>query len=200
MACHTLDGAVWGLGLTEVDSFEVEAEQGRANEEGHPVDAVFRWDFPAEGPRGAVSMYWYQGGAKPGPIEGMPEGEVPGQGTVYHGDRGFMVSGGHCQGAKLLPGTLHAEVGEPEKLVPRVRGGHTGDFLRAAKDPGSEPPSSHFGYSARLTEILLAGVVASMVGEKLTYSLKEGRFTNHDGSNAMLWRKPRQGWEMGYPA
>jgi predicted dehydrogenase len=199
MACHTLDGAVWGLRLTEVEQFDVEAEQGKATVGGHPIDAVYRWDFPALGERAALSLWWYQGDLKPDLSEEHQALNMRGMHTMYLGDKGAMVSNSHCKTSRLRPETFHKEVGKPEQIIPRIEKGHEGDFLRAARDPGSTLPSSHFGYSAGLTEILLAGVVASQVGEKLTYNMKEGRFVNNDNANALLWRKPRKGWEFGYP-
>ncbi|MDA1142831.1 MAG: Gfo/Idh/MocA family oxidoreductase [Planctomycetota bacterium] len=199
MACHTLDGAVWGLRLTEVEQFDVEAEQGMATVGGHPIDAVYRWDFPALGEQAALSLWWYQGDLKPDLSEELQALNMRGMHTLYLGDKGAMVSNSHCQTARLRPETFHQEVGKPEQLIPRIEKGHEGDFLRAARNPGSELPSSHFGYSAGLTEILLAGVIASRVGEKLTYSMKEGRFLNNDNANGLLWRTPRKGWEFGYP-
>jgi predicted dehydrogenase len=196
MACHTIDGAVWGLRLTEVDTFQVEAEKGGASKGGHALDAVVRWDFPARGEMPAMSLWWYQGNAKPESPAEIGEAKYS---TLYHGEKGFMTSGSHCQGGDLLPGTFAKSVKEPEQIIARVPG-HTGDWLRAIKDTSAPAPSSNFGYSARLTEIVLAGVAALEVGEKLTFDFKKSRFVNNDEANALLWRKPRQGWEFGYPA
>jgi predicted dehydrogenase len=200
MACHTIDGAVWGLGLTEAEQFDVEVETGSGTKEGHPTDAIYRWDFPATDTRAAVSLWWYQGKAKPK----LPKvaTEVSKMHTTYFGDKGIMVSSSHCTVAKLVPKEFQSAVGKPEEKLPRVEfGDHAGDFMRAARNPGSETACcSDFQYSARLTEIILAGVAAGQVGEKLTYNMKAGIFVNNDNANALLWRKPRKGWEFGYPA
>jgi predicted dehydrogenase len=196
MACHTIDGAVWGLRLTEVDTFQVEAEKGGASNGGHALDAVVRWDFPARGDMPAMSLWWYQGNAKPERPEEAGKGVSS---TLYHGEKGFMTSGSHCQGVKMMPETFAKTVKEPKQLIARVPG-HTGDWIRAIKDSSAPAPCSHFGYSAKLTEIVLAGVAALAVGEKLTFDLKKSRFVNNEKANALLWRKPRKGWEFGYPA
>lgn len=196
MACHTIDGAVWGLRLTEVDTFEVEAESGGPKNGGHALDAVVRWDFPARGEMPAMSLWWYQGGAQPERPEGIGKASYS---TLYHGANGFMTSGSHCQGGDFLPITFAKEARQAPKTLPRVPG-HTGDWIRAIKDKSAPAPSSNFDYSARLTEIVLAGVAALAIGEKLTFDLKTSRFINNDNANALLWRKPRKGWEFGYPA
>lgn len=196
MACHTIDGAVWGLRLTEVDSFEVEAESGGPQNGGHALDAVVRWDFPARGDMPPMSLWWYQGGAKPDRPEAVGGAKYS---TLYYGEKGFMTSGSHCQGGGLLPETFAKSATQAEKTIARVPG-HSGDWIRAIKDKDAPPPSSHFGYSAGLTEIVLAGVVALEVGEKLTFDMKKSVFTNNDNANALLWRKPRKGWEFGYPS
>jgi len=195
MACHTIDGAVWGLRLTEVDTFEVEAESGGAKNGGHALDAVVRWDFPARGEMPPMSLWWYQGGAKPETPKEIAKAKYS---TLYYGEKGYMTSGSHCQGGNLLPETFAKSVKQAEKTLPRVPG-HSGDWLRAIKDKDAPAPCSNFGYSAGLTEIVLAGVVALEVGEKLTFDMKKSQFVNNDKANALLWRKPRKGWEFGYP-
>jgi len=87
------------------------------------------------------------------------------------------------------------QVGRPKAVLPRVKG-HEVDFLDAIRTGGRS--SADFDYSARLTEIMLLGNVASRVREKLAYDFREGRFTNSDKANALLRREPRQGWEFGY--
>ncbi len=196
MACHTIDGAVWGLRLTEADTFEVEAERGGPQDGGHALDAVVRWDFPARGEMPPMSLWWYQGEAKPERPEAVGEAKYN---TLYYGEKGFMTSGSHCQGGDLLPGTFAESAEQAEQTIERVPG-HSGDWIRAIKDKSASAPSSHFGYSAGLTEIVLAGVVALDMGEKLTFDMKSSTFVNNDNANAHLWRKPRKGWEFGYPA
>ena len=58
--------------------------------------------------------------------------------------------------------------------------------------------SADFDYSARLTEIMLLGNVASRVGGKLAYDFRTGKFTNSEKANGMLKREPRKGFEFGY--
>lgn len=201
MACHTVDGAVWGLRLHEADWFEVEAEVGTPTEHGHPLDAHVIWNFPARGEMPPLTMTWRQrlDQIKPEAIADEASMKLAKDGTLYVGDEGYMASNSHCGSVRLIPEAFQKQVGKPPKLIERVSG-HTQDWLRAVQDPDGPPPSSHFGYSSRLTEIVLAGVVAWRAGGKLKYDMKQGKFTNSEAANALLWRKPRKGWEFGYPS
>ena len=87
----------------------------------------------------------------------------------------------------------------PRASTRRSRRAKPNRFAAPTGTPVSAPkPSSHFGYSAKLTEILLAGVVAWRTGEKLTYDMDKGTFNNAK-ADALIWRTPRKGWEFGYP-
>ena len=97
---------------------------------------------------------------------------------------------------RLFPESFMQQVGRPKAVLPRVKGGHEADFLNAIRTGNRS--SADFDYSARLTEIMLIGNVASLVREKIKYDFREGKFTNSDKANALLMRTPRKGWEFGY--
>ncbi len=197
MGCHTIDGAVWGLKLHEVESFSVHAQTGRVTGDGFPKQAKIVYQFPARGDMPPVSLTWYQGGLHPVQPQNWPEGKkLLSEGTYYIGSKGLMTSGSHCGEVKLWPETFARQTGAPKRLIPRSRS-HDFAFLDACRDSNAPRPSSNFEYSARLTEIILAGNVACITGEKVTYNMKQGRF-NNDKANGLLSRKPRAGWEFGY--
>lgn len=199
MGCHTVDGAVWGLKLYEADQFEVEPVVGKPTENGFAPQAVIVYRFPKRGEMPAVNLTWYHGGKQPPRPEALGEGvKVQREGTYYYGTKGLMSSGSHCQNVRLYPDSFAKETPKPKQHVERSKKGHTGDFITACKDRSAPQPSSHFDYAARLTEIVLLGNIACAVGEKLTYSMKEGRILNNDNANALLARKPRKGWTDGY--
>ena len=198
MGCHTMDGAVWGLKLYEADRFEVECLAGKPTEEGFPPEAEIVWRFPARGDLPPVTLKWIHG-RKPDRAEWMPaDAPLLSEGTYYVGSKGVMTSGSHCQDVRLWPESFAKETPKPAQTVEPSPHGHTGDFLAACRDPDAPAPSGNFDYSARLTEIVLLGNIACLVGEKLTYDMREGRVTNNDRANALLVREPRKGWEAGY--
>ena len=200
MGCHTMDGVVWGLNLVEADSFEVECLAGKPTKEGFPPEAEIVWRFPARGDMPPVTVKWIHG-RKPDRPQWLPA-EAPQltEGTYYAGSKGVMTSGSHCQNVQLWPEKFAKEAPKPPQSVERSPHGHTGDFLAACRDRSGAAPSGNFDYSGRLTEIVLLGNIACLVGEKLTYDMRAGRVTNNDKANALLVRTPRKGWEAGYNA
>jgi len=197
MGCHTIDGAVWGLKLTEVDSFDVEAVMAPPTEEGFPSKAKIVYTFPKRGDMVPVSLTWYHGGLLPTKPDALGEEKIRAEGAYYHGSKGLMTSGSHCGDVKLLPQAFQEKTPKPKLIIPRSKHGHSGDLFAACRDKTAPAPSSHFDYSARLTEIVLLGNIACLVGEKITYNMKDGK-TNNAKANALLVRNPRKGWTLGY--
>jgi hypothetical protein len=66
------------------------------------------------------------------------------------------------------------------------------NWADAAK--GRADASCPFSYAARLTEVMLLGIVSLRAGRKLAYDGASMRVTNDDSANAYLHRTPRSGW------
>jgi hypothetical protein len=66
------------------------------------------------------------------------------------------------------------------------------NWVDAAK--GKTAVSSPFEYAAKLTEIMLLGVVALKAGKKIEYDAANMRVTNVQSANQYLEREPRAGW------
>ena len=66
------------------------------------------------------------------------------------------------------------------------------NWVNACK--GQAQASSPFEYAARLTEVMLLGVVALRAGKKIEYNGESMRVTNVPQANDYLTRKYRQGW------
>ena len=200
--CHNADGAVWALRLYEADTCEVECEGEETNGTNWPHEVRVTWKFPKRGNMVPCILRWSSGiyndyNAKPMPPTVDPErvkaaAKHP---SAYYGTKGMAVSGWWMNGTRLFPESFMKEVGRPKRVLPRSKG-HEADFLEAIRTGGRS--SADFDYSARLTEIMLVGNVATLVREKLTYDFRQGRFTNSDRANALLKRTPRKGWEFGY--
>jgi predicted dehydrogenase len=197
--CHNADGAVWALKLYEADTCEVECEGEEPNETNWPHGVRVSWKFPQRGDMVPCIMRWSSGtyNDKPMPLTVDPErvASAAKHPSAYFGTKGMAVSGWWMNGTRLFPESFMQEVGRPKTVLPRVRG-HEADFLNAIRTGGRS--SADFDYSARLTEIMLIGNVASRVREKLNYDFRIGAFTNSDKANALLMRTPRKGWEFGY--
>lgn len=201
--CHNGDGAVWGLKLHEADTCEVECEGEPTGATNWAHEVRVSWSFPKRGNMVPCVMRWSSGiyndyKAKPMPSTVDPEriAAVEKYPSAYYGTKGTAVSGWWMNEARLFPESFMKEVGRPNPVIPRVKGGHEQDFLNAIRTGGRS--SADFSYSARLTEIMLVGNVATRVRGKLSYDFRTGRFTNSDAANAMMKRETRKGWEFGY--
>ena len=56
------------------------------------------------------------------------------------------------------------------------------------------PASCPFEYAAKLTEVMLLGIVSLRAGRKLAYDAAHMRVTNDPDANEFLSRVPREGW------
>jgi len=200
--CHNADGAVWALKLHEADTCEVECEGETTNGTNWPHEVRVSWKFPKRGNMVPCTMRWSSGiyndySAKPMPSTVDPElvKATTKHPSAYYGTKGIAVSGWWMNGTRLFPETFMKEVGKPKTVLARSKG-HEADFLHAIRTGGRS--SADFDYTARLTEIMLIGNVASLVRGKLAYDFRQGKFTNSDKANALVKRKPRDGWELGY--
>ncbi len=198
MGCHTLDAAVWALKLDEAETCEVEAPEGKPTKEGFPPRAKIIWRFPARGAMPPVTVTWYHGGLMPPRPEALEENrKLQSQGAYYYGSKAVAQTGSHAGGFRIIPESQHRETEVPPITIPRVQGGHGGDFIRACKAPDGLPPSSHFTYAARLTEIIHLGNVACLAGEPFAYDFRTGTASGAKASDHLA-RPPRDGWERGY--
>ena len=94
---------------------------------------------------------------------------------------------------RLLPASLENSGGKPpEKLARIPEEAHELNWVDAIKGKGQT--DSPFEYSAKLTEVMLLGVVALRTGKKIAYDGANMRITNVPEANQYLSRQYRQGW------
>jgi hypothetical protein len=62
---------------------------------------------------------------------------------------------------------------------------------------GKAEASSPFAYAARLTEVMLLGIVSLRAGGRIEYDADNMRVTNLPEANAFLRREYRPGWVLG---
>ena len=68
------------------------------------------------------------------------------------------------------------------------------NWINAIK--GKEQLSSGFEYGARLTEIMLLGIVSLRARSRLHYDTAAMRVTNNDAANQYLTREYSQGYSL----
>ncbi len=191
MGCHILDAPFYALNLTAPT--RVSSEVVGATEGSGPTSAVTRFEFPANGKRGAFTLSWYEGGKTiPEELTGGQEIGTPDGGTLFIGSNGKMHTGCYGLPVKPLPDRDDYERPEYEYDAP---GGHQAGWVQGCLD--GKKCTSDFSYAGPLTEVVLLGVVSQRMGEPLEYDAATQRFTNNEAANQYLSREYRAGWELG---
>ena len=149
------------------------------------------------GSRPPVKLTWYDGGLLPPKPEELAGEELNKTGgALLVGSKGKLLHETYGRNPRLLPRTLHESFGTPLRKLERIPDeNHEMNWADAAK--GHTEPSCPFAYAARLTEVMLLGVVALRAGRKISYDGERMRVTNDDRANEYLQRNtPRAGWTL----
>jgi len=196
-ACHTLDGPFWALELGAPETVEVETAP--RNEYHIPEWSKITWQFPARGDMPPVTLEWLEGEQmKPEPPDRWDsEQEIPDRAMVMIGEKTSLFTGGRPNSPRILPNSVFQDLKQdpPPKSIPRVEGGPVQEWLRAVKGEGPMPGSS-FDYAARLTEMVLLGVLAMRTGERIEWDGEQGEITNNPSLNEFIAVQARDGWRV----
>jgi len=202
MGCHILDPAFWALELGAPESIRAEVEHVKPElaDEVFPISSKLEYHFPARGKMPPVTLKWFDGHFKvPRPKMLEKDRKLHASGAVLYGEKAAAMHGSHgAGGLRIIPESKMKELKPslPPKTIPRVKGGHIGDWIRACKD--GKPASSNFDYGGPLTEMVLLGVLAMRLsGETLHWDAKKRQFTNNDKANGLLHTAYRDGWKLG---
>ncbi|MBN2128894.1 MAG: Gfo/Idh/MocA family oxidoreductase [Sedimentisphaerales bacterium] len=199
MGCHILDPAFWALKLgspTRVEAATTHYKPEIASET-YPRASMVRYEFPARGDMPPVKLTWFDGRLMPPRPRDLEPGRNLGtNGALLMGDKGTIMHGSHgAGGVRIIPETKMRAYGRPPKTLPRVKGGHEQDWVRACKD--GKPASSNFEYGGTLTEMVLLGVLAMRLkNTPLEWDAANLKVTNCD--EAAQYVKPvfREGWTL----
>ncbi|MHC4521137.1 MAG: Gfo/Idh/MocA family protein, partial [Planctomycetota bacterium] len=191
--CHTLDTAVWALNLEHPTL--VEASSTQLNKETTPLASACHWKFPARGALPPVDLYWYDGGIRPPRPDCLElERSLPRNGgSLLVGEHGAILSGIWSGSPRIIPEKKMREYTLPPATILRSRGHHR-DWIDACK--GGPPASSNFDNAARLTEIVLLGVVAIRTATTLHWDAANMKTTNAPEVDPILHGFHRKGWEI----
>jgi predicted dehydrogenase len=191
--CHTLDTAVWALDLEH--PILVEASSTPLSKETTPLATTCHYVFPARGDRGPIDLFWYDGGLRPPrPACLDADEELPAAGgSLIVGTSGAILSGVWSGSPRILPEEKMRNYRQPPPTIPRSQGHHR-DWIEACK--GGPPTSANFEYGARLTEIVLAGLVALRTGKTLHWNGPEMKATNTPEADPFIRGFFRKGWEI----
>jgi len=193
MGAHLIDHAYWALDLefpTTVETVSTPFDKAC-----YPTATTTFYEFAARGAQPAVKLTWYDGGLMPPrPEELGDEALNPTGGAILVGTKGKLIYDTYGLNSRLLPKSLHDAVGTPKQLLPRIATSHENNWADAAKGKGD--PSTPFEYAARLTEVMLLGIVALRAGGKIHYDGASMRVTNNTAANEFLSRDYRPGWSL----
>jgi len=194
MGAHLIDHSLWSLNLGLPTS--VETVSTPFNGASYPNATLTFYEFPARGPMPPVKLTWYDGGLKPNKPEELGDEELNKEGgALLIGSKGKLLHDTYGFKPRLLPGSLHDSFGKPPEKLPRIAGeAHEMNWVDAAK--GKLEASCPFEYAARLTEVMLLGIVALRAGKKIYYDGPNMRITNVLAANDFLRREYRQGWAI----
>src|SRR5262249_59066475 len=117
-------------------------------------------------------------------------------GALLVGSKGKLIHETYGRKPRLLPASLHDSFGQPNRTLARIPDeNHEMNWADAAK--GKTEPPCPFEHAAKLTEVMLLGVVALRAGKKIEYDGAAMRVTNDDAANQYLQRNaPRSGWTL----
>ena len=191
--CHTLDTAVWALDLKHPTL--VEASSTALSRETTPIASMCHYKFPARGEQPSVDLFWYDGGIRPPRPDCLElERNLPRNGgSLLIGDDGAILSGVWSASPRIIPEKKMRDYKQPKPTIPRSKGHHR-DWIDACK--GGQPASSNFEYGARLTEIVLLGVVALRTGTTLRWDGPNMKATNAPQLEPVIHGHFRRGWEI----
>jgi predicted dehydrogenase len=192
MGAHLIDHSMWALNLGLPST--VETVSTPFNGVSYPHATQTFYEFPARGSMPPVKLTWYDGGLMPNKPEELGDEDLnKGGGALLIGSKGKLLHDTYGLKPRLLPKSLHDSYGKPPQKLPRIENeDHEMNWVNAAK--GKTETSCPFEYAARLTEVMLLGVVALRAGKKINYDGPNMRVTNVAQANDFLRREYRQGW------
>ena len=142
-----------------------------------------------------VKLTWYEGTRPPRPDDLEDGRRVPEEGGIFiKGSQGTLMAGVYGESARIIPEKKMKEVTLPPKTMPRVKGSHEQDWVRACKT--GTPAGADFAYSGPLTETCLLGNVAKRVDSRIVWDSESLRITNLPEANHFVHSAYRTGWEL----
>ncbi len=205
--CHIVDPAFWALELQYPTSVEgtVKGYDPKVDADTFAPGKCAKFEFPAKGDRGPITLYWYDGSIAPARPEGLDPGRNVGDGGFMIGTKGGITYGVWGAGDfRVFPAARqkeylsqpgYAEAKGPPRTIKRV-GEHHKDFVEAIR--AGRPAGCDFAaYGGPLTEVALLSIIGMYFpGQKLLWDGPNARFTNNDDANKLVNPPYREGWKL----
>ena len=190
---HTLDPVFAALKLTAPTS--IDATSCGNTKEVHPLSAIVTYEFPAREGMPPLKLNWYEGTRPPRPKDLEDGRNMPAEGgALFKGTKGTIMAGVTGDSPRIIPETKMQAATLPEKTIPRVKGSHEQDWVRACKS--GEAAGADFAYSGPLAEICCLGNIAKRVDARIHWDPEKLEVTNLPEANQYVRAEYREGWEL----
>ena len=160
----------------------------------YPVASAVHMDFEATAGRPALRINWFDGGIEPArPPELAAKEEIGegGEGVIYHGDHGKLLTAYMGQNSRVLLPSGKVETPYPKESAveqpfspeaPQLGGSASGanaahymEWVNACK--GGPPARANYAFQAPIVETLLLGCIAVRTHEPLSWDATHFTFT-----------------------
>lgn len=190
---HTLDSVFWALKLGAPTSIEATSCGNTA--EVHPLSAIVTFQFPAREGLPPLKLTWYEGTRAPRPADLEDGRRVPAEGGVFFkGTKGTIMADVYGGSPRIIPESKMRETKLPPKTLPRVRGSHEQDWVRACKTGARA--GADFEYSGPLAEMCCLGNIAKRVDGRIHWDAENLKVTNMPEANRYVRIEYRKGWKL----
>jgi len=201
MGAHLVDHPYWALDLAYPTSIEATSTPWggpRQKPVTYPLAMTVHYEFPARDGKPPVRMNWYDGGLMPPRPPELPDDLALNRegGVIFIGDKGILMHETYGSKPRLFPDALMQQTAAVPQTMPRIEKSHELNWVSACK--GQATASSPLEYAARLTEVMLLGIVALRTGQgkKILYDAEHMQITNAPEANQYLTREYRAGWSV----
>lgn len=192
---HMIDAVFEALNLGMPTT--IEAELTGPSKLIFPQGSILKFSFPARGELPPLTMRWFDGRNNTPPPPADFDGSMKDVGQFIYAEGCTLQGTSHGATYNIVPETKRQEMAP---TLPRISGkpsGHMANFINACK--GKEEARSPFSIAARLTELLLLGVIAQRFGGTISYDDAAMKITGNPEADAMVCGyAPRKGWDEYY--
>lgn len=191
MGCYSLDVIYRALKLTPPIAAESSSSERYA--ETFPKASIVRLEFPERNGMPPVKLTWYDGGLKPDrPAAVTDHRPLRSEGMVFVGSQGTLLCDFNGAKTELFPVDRRASFVEPPKTLPRSPGNER-EWLDAIHDRKLQT-GANFVVSAKVTEALHLGNIATRTGERVGWDTTSMKLTGSPAAQALVRPQTRDGW------
>jgi len=169
------------------------------NDFSFPMASTVKFSYPANGNRGPVDLFWYDGGMRPCiPGELAKDNkELPEEGMMFVGDKGKILANFYAQNPQIISGEKMGTSAAANDKVDQVKKTSAALplFVQACKT-GKQYPGN-FVEAQSLTEAVNLYAASLRANKMLKYDAASQTITNAADANKYLNREYRQGWGLG---